>query len=172
MRAARREPRMASSLLPALLVGLATMLVGCALLSPRPVRTPSTSGVVDAITRLQDGGTSYRLQNGDSVVIPGQKEVLLGGEPLVGELLLSGTDSDGSTWVAGVSQGAPGLPDGCFFLPSQGHADGEWIETSTGFRLRKAATFVDPRDADGDDFPSDRGGFCLSEGAEVTRYEP
>lgn len=99
-----------------------------------------------------------------------EAESLLGG-PAVGRLLLAGVDSDGRQWVAGVSKASPGLPEDCFFLPSQGRVAGEWIETTSGFRLKKAPQFVDVRDPASDEFTSDRGGFCLNSGGEVTRYE-
>jgi len=138
---------------------------------PADVRTPSSAGVVEEITSLPDGGRTYRLQSGESVEIPSQKLVLLGGEPLVGELFLAGEDPDGRQWVAGVETGPPGLPAGCFFYRSPGRAVGAWIETASGFRLKKAPDFTDVRNPKSDEYTSDLGGFCLDERGEVTRYE-
>jgi len=158
------------------LVLLLLLLTGCGgtVDIPATLRTPEVAGVVVEIVRLPNGGRVYRLANGARADIPSQKEVLLGGEPLVGELLLAGTDPDGRRWVAGVSlSGSAGIgrPAGCFDFPGQGRARDGWIETNGGFRLPKAADFRDMRDNPNDEFASDRGTFCLNERGEVTSYD-
>jgi hypothetical protein len=159
----------ARSLSPHLLLVLAVFLVGCDLLSARHVRTPSVSGVVEDVTRLPDGGVTYGLDSGESVVIPSQKHVLLGGEPLVGELLLSGEDPDGSRWVAGVGQNPNESNSGCFWLTTNGHDAGDGIETSDGFRLPRAER-LDPGIARRGEYSSPHGYFCLNNKGEVTSY--
>jgi hypothetical protein len=125
---------------------------------------------VEESSRLADGSGVYRLIDGQTVEVDyGRTSTLLGGEPLVGELLLAGMDPDGRQWVAGIEIGAPGRPSGCFWLPSQGRLVGGWIDTTAGFRLTKAAKF-DPGSSVGGEFASDRGGFCLNDAGEVTGY--
>jgi hypothetical protein len=152
---------------------LAVVLAGCGGVSiPGDLRTPSVAGVVDEVTRLPDGGVTYRLANGKTAEIASQRDILLGGDPLVGELLLAGTDPDGSQWVAGVSlSNAPDRPPGCFLVPGRGRLNADWIETTGGFRLPKAAAFRDARARPEDDFASDQGVFCLNEDGEVTSYD-
>jgi hypothetical protein len=156
------------------LVAIVGALAGCGPARPaipESLRTPGIAGVVLDIEETPDGGETYSLENGQLAQIASQKTVLLGGEPLVGELLLSGTDPDGRQWVAGVSPwDAAGRPEGCFWLPSQGRLVSGWIDTTAGFRLPKAAGF-DPGYARNNEFTSDRGGFCLNEAGEVTSYD-
>lgn len=152
---------------------LVLLLAGCGgtVDIPATLRTPEVAGVVVEAVRLPDGGRAYRLADGASADIPSQKEVLLGGEPLVGELLLAGTDPDGRRWVAEISLStAIGRPPGCFDFPDQGRARDGWIETNSGFRLPRASDFTDARDYPNDEFASDRGVFCLNERGEVTSY--
>jgi len=138
---------------------------------PPELRTPTVAGVVEDLVRPAEGGETYRLEGGQVVQLPSQKTVLLGGEPLVGELLLAGSDPDGRQWVAGVEPwGAAGRPDGCFWLRSQGRPVDGWIETTAGFRLPKATGF-DPGYSPNNEFTSDRGGFCLNAAGEVTSYD-
>ena len=138
---------------------------------PSDLRTPETAGVVQTVAQLPDGRKSYRLKAGETVYIAHQKQVLLGGEPLAGELLLAGTDPDGRQWVAGVELSRSlDRPQGCYDFPAQGRMNDGWIETTSGFRLPIAPGFHDPRDRQDDVFASDRGVFCLNERGEVTNY--
>lgn len=156
------------------LVALVGALAGCGPARPaipESLRTPSIAGVVLDIEETPDGGETYRLENGQLAQIASQKTVLLGGEPLVGELLLAGTDPDGRQWVAGVEPSrALDRPEGCFWLPSQGRLVNGWIDTTAGFRLQSAADF-DPGDSVGGEFASELGSFCLSGVGEVTSYD-
>jgi len=133
-------------------------------------RVPTAAGVVEEVTPLPDGGRSYGLADGTSVVIASQKQVLLGGEPLVGELLLAGTDPDGRHWVAGLSRSSNGEP-GCFWFTNNGRGSDGWIETYDGFRLPKAVGF-DPAYIRDGNYQTPRGYFCLNELGEVTGYIP
>ena len=109
------------------------------------------------------------LSDGATAEIASQKTILLGGEPIVGELLLAGTDPDGRQWVAGVPASSfVNLPD-CFWLASRGRDAGDWIETTAGFRLAKAPGF-DPGITDGQEYALPLGGFCLNEKGEVMSY--
>lgn len=128
----------------------------------RPV---SRRNPIEGVTQLLVDGTNLLHE------IASQKEVLLGGEPLAGELLLAGTDPDGRQWVAGVSGDWPGRPEGCYLFPAQGRAAGDWIETTTGFRLPKSSAFADARSPRSAEFTSDQGVFCLNERGEVTSYD-
>ncbi len=141
-------------------------LAGCSQSS----RVPTAAGVVEEVTRLPDGGRSYRLAGGTSVAVPSQKQVLLGGEPIVGELLLAGTDPDGRQWVAGLSRSPNGEP-GCFWLANNGRDSDGWIETHDGFRLPKAVGF-DPAYIRDGNYQTPHGYFCLNESGEVTGYIP
>jgi hypothetical protein len=153
---------------------LAALLASCtgSVHVPSELRTPSVVGVVEGFVRQPDGRDRYELLNGQSLEIDyDETENLLGG-PEVGWLLLFGTDPDGGQWIAGVSLSTTlGRPTGCFLHPAQGRAVDGWIETSSGFRLPKAAGFRDPRDHPTDLFSSDRGTFCLNERGEVTSYD-
>jgi len=169
VRAGIHQGRLARSLRPALVACLAVLLVGCGLRIPTSLRTPTVAGVVEDVTRLADGGVTYRLQNGKSAEIASQKQVLLGGEPLVGELLLAGTDSDGRQWLAGVSPSPNVNEPGCFWLTANGRDAGDWIETSDGLRMQEALDF-DPGLAEGGEYTSPRGCFCLNGEGEVTSY--
>jgi hypothetical protein len=141
-------------------------LAGCSSSS----RVPTAAGVVEEVTRLPDGGRSYRLADGASVVIASQKLVLLGGEPLIDELLLAGTDPDGRQWVAGLTRSPNGEP-GCFWFTNNGRDSDGWIETYDGFRLPKAVGFYPAYIRDGN-YQTPRGYFCLNESGEVTGYIP
>jgi hypothetical protein len=153
-------------------LALAVILAGCGgLRIPGDLRTPSVAGVVDEVTRLPDGGVTYRLANGKTAEIASQRDILLGGDPLVGELLLAGTDPDGSQWVAGVSGDWPGRPPGCFLFPARGRLNAGWIDTTDGFRLPKATDFRDARARPDEEYASDQGVFCLNEDGEVTSYD-
>jgi hypothetical protein len=54
---------------------------------------------------------------------------------------------------------------------AQGRASDGWIETTSGFRLPKAADFVDARDDPTDLFDSNRSVLCLNDKGEVTSYD-
>ena len=136
----------------------------------RASRAPTVTGVVEKVTRLPDGGRSYRLADGSSVVIASQKNVMLGGEPLVGELLLAGMDPDGRQWIAGIAR-SPNREPHCFWFANNGRDSNGWIETSDGFRLRKSIRFDPAYFTDGN-YQSPRGYFCLNESGEVTGYIP
>ena len=170
MRPGTRESRFTRFFARALGACLLLSAVGCGLFfASSPPGAPSVAGVVVEVARLPDGGVTYGLQNGESVEIPSQKRVLLGGEPLVGELLLAGSEPDGSQWVAGVSQSPNANDSGCFWLTSNGKDVADQIETTDGIRLRKASDF-DPGLAKGGDYSSPRGYFCLNEKGEVSSY--
>lgn len=158
-------------LLLTLLVAACTDSLPWSVHVPADLLTPLVAGVVEEISRLPDGRVSYRLKNGETVIVASQKDVLLGGEPLIDELLLTGIEPSGGEWIAGVSGDWPGRPSGCFLFPAQGRANDGWIETNGGFRLPKAADFYDARDHPDDVFASDRGVFCLNERGEVTYYD-
>jgi hypothetical protein len=150
---------------------LAVLAAGCGVSVhiPANLRTPSVIGVVAEVTQLRDGRSVYRLEGGRTTDIASQETILLGGEPVVGELLMSGTDPDGRQWVAGLRPSDIVGEPGCFRLASSGRDAGDWIETSAGFRLPKAATF-DPGATDGKEFALPLGGFCLNDKGEVTSY--
>jgi hypothetical protein len=150
---------------------LAMLMAGCggSVHIPANLRIPTAVGVVENVAQLRDGRSIYRLEDGQTVEIASQKSILLGGEPIVGELLMTGTDPDGRQWIAGLSPSPNTNEPGCFDLPTSGRDAGSWIETSAGFRLPKAATF-DPGITDGKEFALPLGGFCLNEKGEVTSY--
>jgi hypothetical protein len=155
----------------ALIVCVVATLAGCVLPGSTALRTPSVTGVVEEVGQLPDGGKSYRLVGGSSVDVASQAQVLLGGEPVVGELLLAGADPDGRQWVAGVGLSPIASDSGCFWFTSNGRdADSGWVETG-GFRLRKGAQF-DPAYVRDGNYQSPRGYFCLNESGEVTSYVP
>jgi hypothetical protein len=97
------------------------------------------------------------------------KEILLGGEPIVGELLLLGSDPDGGQWVAGLSLSPNVNEPGCFWLTVDGRDAGDWIESTNGLRLPKASDFH-PGLTRGGEYTSERGSFCLNGDGEVTGY--
>ena len=143
---------------------LAVVLAGCGGVSiPGDLRTPSVAGVVDEVTRLPDGGVTYRLANGKTAEIASQRDILLGGDPLVAELLLAGTESNGRQWVAGLSGDWLGRPAGCFLFLARGRNNAGWIETTHGWRLPKATDFRDAWARPDKEFASDQGVFCLNE---------
>ena len=149
---------------------LAVVLAGCGGLDiPADLRTPSVIGVVEEVTELPDGGETYRLANGQTADVASHKEILLGGEPIVGELLLLGSDPDGGQWVAGVSPSPHANEPGCFWLPGTGRDANDSIETTGGLRLPKATDFDPGLIRDGQ-YTSPQGHFCLNGNGEVTGY--
>jgi len=155
----------------AAVIVLALLLAGCggSVHIPAELRTPTIAGVVEQSSQQPDGGKTYVLTDGATVEIASQKTILLGGEPIVGELFLAGTDPDGRQWVAGLEPSPNTNEPDCFRLATTGRDAGHWIETSAGFRLPMAATF-DPGLTDGKEFALPSGGFCLNEKGEVTSY--
>jgi hypothetical protein len=139
---------------------------------PDNLRTPMIASVVEAAEQLPNGHWVYRLRDGQTLEIDYDETTSLGGGPGVGRLLLAGTDPDGRRWVHGLPL-APtiGRPAGCFEMGGYGRAVDGWIETAGGWRLRKAADFLDRRGDSDDLFDSERGVFCLNERGEVFYYD-
>lgn len=154
-------------------LALAALVAGCgdSIRIPDNLRTPEVAGVVTDVERFPDGTTTYHFASGGTADIASQTTVLLGGEPLIGELLLAGTDPGDRQWIAGLSGDWPGRPAGCFPMIGQARGVDGWIETEAGYRLPKAADFQDARDNPTDLFVSDRGVFCLNDRGEVTSYD-
>jgi len=150
---------------------LAVLVVGCGVSVhiPANLRTPAIVGVVEASTQLTGGNWSYRLKTGQTLEINYDATTSLLGGPQIGRLLLAGEDPDGRQWVAGLRPSTDVTEPGCFLLDGVGRDAGQWIETSSGFRLPKAANF-DPGSTDGKEFALPLGGFCINEKGEVTSY--
>lgn len=120
---------------------------------PAEVRAPSIAGVVEESTQLPNGQWEYRLSNGQTLEVDYDRATSLLGGPSLGRLLLAGEDPDGRQWVAGVSLStAGGRPPGCFDFPAQGRDNDGWIETTSGFRLKKAHDFSDWRNPKSDEY--------------------
>lgn len=153
------------------LVIAVVLLVGCGPNIPASLRTPSVAGVVEESTRLPNGHWEYRLKGDQTLEVDYDRTTSLLAGPDVGRLLLAGADPEGRQWVAGISGDWPGRPEGCYLFPAQGRSVGDWIETTTGFRLPKSSAFVDARSRRSAEFTSDQGVFCLDQRGEVTSYD-
>lgn len=126
---------------------------------PASLRTPTIAGVVDAATQLPDGRWRYQLGNGQVVDIDYDQTTKPDyGGPDVGRLLLWGVDPDGRAWVLGVSL-EPTWAPGCFRMYPPGRGNRDWIETNSGYRLRKSPNFRDTRSPP--PRPTDMYGFGL-----------
>ena len=144
---ARRWPSLARC---ASLVAIALLTAACQPVSGPQVGgpyVPETAGILVSSEWVTENTIArYVLDNGASLTAnvsdrqatqwvyrdPGQK----------GDLVLGGEHP--TPWIAFVAPATTsrsGLPDGCFALYSNGTDDGEWIQTDSGLRLRKAAGF-------------------------------
>jgi len=91
------------------------------------------------------------------------------GGPGPGNLLLSGVDRSGRTWLIGLPFDEVGRPAGCFRLFATGIGVDGWIDMSNGLRLRKAADF-DPGTTKDERYATEQSAFCVNSRGEVTSY--
>lgn len=141
--------------------------------TPEPL-VPTVAGVVAEVEQLPGRGRTfaYRLETGEVVEIDHESALILGapGGAGVGNLLLTGTNRLGRTWLIGlplnpVVESHPG----CFRLIATGIGVDGSIDMSNGLRLKKAADF-DPGATKDERYATDRFAFCVNSRGEVTSY--
>lgn len=157
---------------------VAVILSGCVVSKQEPL-VPSIVGVVEEVEQLAGRGRtfSYRLEEGEVVEIDLATAEILGGPggPGEGNLLLTGTNPSGRTWVLGLPR-HPVVEShpGCFRLEGTGIGVDGWVDLSNGLRLKKAADFeaenLDPDLASDERYVMERFAFCLNSRGEVTSY--
>lgn len=154
----------------ALVILLAGLLAGC-VTNEQETLMPTTVGVVTTVERLADRTVAYHLSSGKVLEVDlAAVNVLAPGEPGEGYLLLSGAESSGRTWIAGLFPNvAADVPPGCFHLAGTGIGDDGWIDLSIGVRLRKASNF-DPGSISNDRYVMERVSFCINGNGEVLSY--
>jgi hypothetical protein len=136
---------------------------GC---QPEVIRVPTIAGVVQAI-EPDAQGARYVLNTGEVVLNQGRDKELHppgAGTPRVGDLLVVGSDSEG-TWyvlIAGSSTGQ----GRCFAFRVNGVDRGDSIDTSIGVRFPKTADFDPGPDTDGN-YNEQPHGFCVNDRGEI-----
>lgn len=154
------------------LASIALVVVGCFSAAPEPL-TPTTIGVVAEVEQLEGRGRTfaYRLETGEVIEIDHATADILGAPGGAGEgnLLLSGTEQSGRTWLIGLPLDEPGRPPGCFRLIATGVGVDGWIDMSNGLRLKKATDF-DPGSTKDERYATERFAFCVNNRGEVTSY--
>ncbi len=129
---------------------------------PASAVTPSIVGVVESTNGELNTTTVVRLADGSTFDIAGA-EVLVGGRPFYGELLLAG-DNGGDRWYYPL--GSRDLGSACPFVISDGEAweEEDAIIFEVGIRLLKAPDYRRPepqRDV------YDRSLFCVNKDGRV-----
>jgi hypothetical protein len=154
----------------ALVILLAGLLAGC-VTNKQETLMPTTVGVVTSVEPLAGRTVVYHLSSGKVLEVDlAAVNILAPGGPGEGDLLLSGAESSGRTWIAGLfPYVAADAPSGCFRLAATGIGEDGWIDLSIGVRLRKASNF-DPGPISNDRYVMERLSFCINGDGEVLSY--
>lgn len=155
--------------LPAILLAMA--LGGCFAARYEGL-TPTVAGVVSGFDRLAGQKAEFHLSSGEVVDVDlgTVRFISPDGGPRLGDLLLSGTDALGRTWIVGLyPYEAADAPPGCFRLLATGVGVDGSIDLSIGVRLRKAPSF-DPGPVSNDRYHFDGVSFCVNGTGEVLSY--
>lgn len=154
----------------ALVILLAGLLAGC-VTNKQETLMPTTVGVVTSVERPAGRTVVYHLSSGKVLQVDlTAANVLAPGEPGEGYLLLSGAETSGRIWLAGLFPYlAADAPPGCFRLSATGIGVDGWIDFSIGIRLPKATTF-DPGPISNDQYAMERLSFCINGNGEVLSY--
>ncbi|MGI8658586.1 MAG: hypothetical protein ACR2K4_07445 [Candidatus Limnocylindria bacterium] len=163
------------SSLPILLLLLALTACKTGVEIPDIVREPEVVGTVVEVSfpgaeAPAESRALHELADGQVIEIERNSAIALRGpDPQVGDLLLYGTQPDGTWFWSGPLLDDPRSGGECAEIMAPALDEGDSIVFEIGLRLPKADGF-DPFEVTDGQFNDPTKGFCLNERGEVTRY--